>query len=189
MGGAFVSMRVAVDVVAMPMRMLVDRVVIVSGADIFDRAKRRPQVERAEQDQHQGDAKFEAHPEAFRHHNTKEDNCAANDEQGQAVADSPKNPGPCCAPDAALPAHDGGNRDDVVGIGRMSHPEEKPEEQNGQKRGHEVTLAISLGMNRMERMAHSSPSVTRVVFPQSGHSRVATGTPCKAPSQYFGGPL
>jgi hypothetical protein len=80
--------------------------------------------------------------------------------------------------------------------GKLSHRkpgdeegEKEAEEQDRKKRAHEMAPAISLGMNRTNRIAHSSPSITRAAFPQPGHSRVAMGMPCKAPSQYFGGPL
>ncbi len=49
-GGAFVPVGVAVNIIAMLMGVLVDGVVIVVGADIFHGAKSRPQVERTEQD-------------------------------------------------------------------------------------------------------------------------------------------
>ncbi len=40
---------------------------------------------------------------------------------------------------AALPAHDRGHGDDMIGIGRVAHPEEEAEEQNGKKIGHGLT--------------------------------------------------
>ena len=82
-------------------------------------------------------------------------------------------------PNLALPANDGGNGDDMIGIGRVPHAEKETKEQDGKKRAHEMAFAISLGMNRTERIAHSSPSITRAAFPQPGHSRVAMGIPCK----------
>ena len=60
-----VAVGVAVDVIAVQMRVLVDGIVITVGGDIFHGAKGCSQIERAEQDQHEGDAKFQAHPEAL----------------------------------------------------------------------------------------------------------------------------
>ena len=105
------------------------------------------------------------------------------------MADAPKDSGPGGAANLALPANDGGNGDDMIGIGRVPHTEKETEEEDRKKCVHERAPAISLGMNQTHRIAHSSPSITRAAFPQPGHSRVAMGRPCKAPSQYFGAPL
>ena len=133
-GGGLVAVDVAVHVIAVQMRVLVDGIVITVGGDIFHRAKGCAQIERAEQDQHKGDAEFQAHPEALRNHDAEEDDGSANDEQRQAVADAPENSGPGGAPDLALPANDGGNGDDMIGIGRVPHAEKEAEEQDGKKR-------------------------------------------------------
>src|SRR6476646_8391394 len=114
-----VAVDVAVDVIAVQMRVLVDGIVITVGGDIFHGAKGCAQIERAEQDQHKGDAEFQAHSEALRHHDAKQDDGSANDEQRKAVADAPKDSSPGGAANLALPANDGGNGDDMIGIGRV----------------------------------------------------------------------
>src|SRR6476646_5793058 len=154
-----VAVDVAVDVIAVQMRVLVDGIVITVGGDIFHGAKGCSQIERAKQDQHKGDAEFQAHSEALRDHDAKEDDGSANNEQRQAVSDSPENSGPGGATNLALAANDGGNGDDMIGIGRVPHAEKEAKEQDGKKRAHERAPAISLGMNRTERIAHSSPSI------------------------------
>ena len=60
-----VAVGVAVDVIAVQMRVLMDALVITVGGDIFHRAKGCSQIERAEQDQHESDAKFQAHPKTL----------------------------------------------------------------------------------------------------------------------------
>ena len=77
-GSGFVPVGVAVNIIAMQMGVLVDGVVIVVGADIFHGAKSRPQIERAEQDQHERNAEFQAHSETLRNHDAEQDDSSTN---------------------------------------------------------------------------------------------------------------
>ncbi len=129
----FVPMGVAVNIIAMHVRVLMHRAVFPPiFRDDFDGAEIRAQIQAPEQDQHQGDAEFQAQPETRRHDDAEKNDRAPNDQEGQAMPDPPENSGPGRARDAALPAHDRGHGDDMIRIGRVSHAEEKAEEQNGQ---------------------------------------------------------
>ena len=80
-------MVVNVVTVAVHVRVLIRRCVPLRGMDAAE-------VERAEQDQHQRDAKLQAHPELFRNDNAEKNNRPADDEQRQAVTDAPEDAGP-----------------------------------------------------------------------------------------------
>src|SRR5689334_7107319 len=134
-----VPMRVTVHIIAVTMGMTMHTAGV--GAHAFNRAKSRPQIKCAEQDQHERDAEFEAHSETLGHDDAKEYDRAADGEESQAVADSPENAGPGRAPDVSLPAHDRGDGDNVIGVCRVAHPEEKTEKQNGNERRHGMTCA------------------------------------------------
>ncbi len=151
---------------------------------LLNLAAEATQIDHTEQDQHPCDAELQTHPEALRNDDPEKNDRSADDEQREAVSDAPENSGQRRAADLTLAAHDGGDRDDVIGIGSVPHAEKKPEEEKRDERHHNVTASVNL----MDLMAHSLPSTASAALPHPGHSSVATGKPESAPSQYFGPP-
>lgn len=117
------TVRMSVDVIAVLMRMLVRR-------DISKRA----QIKKSENDEHERDAEFQTHTDALGDDDAEENNRAANYEQREAVTDSPENSGERSFTDFSLSTDDGGDGDDVIGIGRVAHAEEEAEKQNREQR-------------------------------------------------------
>ena len=75
-------------------------------------------------------------PSARGNHKIEEDDGGANENDGDGMAQSPKSADESGFREGALAAHDGGDRDDVVGIRGMAHAKEKPDGENGQSADH-----------------------------------------------------
>ena len=125
-----VAMRMVMHVIAMLVRMVMrsDRAV----KDAIECA----QIEQAEQDEHESNAKFQTEPDPFRNDQAEEDDPAANTQKSEAVADTPENSSERGFADFSLPADDGGDGNDVIGVGRMAHSKEESEEEDAKQRGH-----------------------------------------------------
>ncbi|MEY2439360.1 MAG: hypothetical protein QOI34_745 [Verrucomicrobiota bacterium] len=177
------SMRVSVNIITMAVYMFVRG---IGGNASAQGAQRPSEIERPQQYQHKGDTKFQTQTKPFRNHDTKEYNRAAHEQQGEAMADSPKYAGERGASNAALAANNGGNGNDMIRVGCVPHAEKETKEEDGNESDHDGTELASA--QRSDLIAHSCPSVASAAFPQAGHSSVATGMPDRAPSQYFGRP-
>src|SRR5262249_34704461 len=93
---------------------------------------------------------------------------AADGEDRECVPDTPEHSGPRGAADRALTAHDRGDGDDVVRIGRVTHPEEEAEKQDGPERGHASYVTRSApprpsGGNLLARNAHDRAETESLV--------------------------
>ena len=121
-----VTMRMMVNVIAVLMRMIV--------RDMANFAFEAAQIEKAENDEHERDTEFQTHADAFGNDDAEQNDRAANNEQREAVTDSPKNSSECGFADLALSADDRRHGDDVIGIGRVAHAEEEAEKQNREQR-------------------------------------------------------
>ena len=95
------------------------------------RAAHACQGENAEQDQHDADGKFHRHAEPRRNDDPEHDDCRADRHDRDGVPDAPGGADQRRARHAALAADDRRNGDHVVGVGRMPHPEEEAEKQEG----------------------------------------------------------
>ncbi len=84
-----------------------------------------------EKDQHQTDGEF--HRESYAHGDgePEEDNSSADQEDRERMAYAPKDADQRGLHDGALAANDGGDGDDVIGIGGMAHAEDKTDRENG----------------------------------------------------------
>ena len=60
----------------------------------------------------------------------------------------------------ALAAHDGGDRDDVVGVRGMAHAEKEPDHQNGESADHGILVAYIRSQHRREDRLDASASIT-----------------------------
>ena len=97
-----------------------------------DRAAHPRQGENAEQDQHDADGEFHRQTEPWRDHDPEHDDRRADRHDRQGVPDAPGGADQRRARHAALATDDRRNGDHMVGVGRMPHPEEEAEQQEGQ---------------------------------------------------------
>ena len=98
---------------------------------------RPSQVENPEQDQHQRDREFQCESEPRRNCHAEKDNRGADGEDGKRVADSPEDADPPSTRDGPFAADNGGDRNDVVGIGGMAHAEEEADSEDEEDARHE----------------------------------------------------
>lgn len=102
------------------------------------------QCEDPENDQHHGDREFHGKPYSRRDRDIEQDDGAANGEDRQRVADAPGGADQRRAADAGLAAHDGGDRDDVVGVGGVTHAENEAEGDDGEEVSHELQVIVMI---------------------------------------------
>jgi len=100
----------------------------VGGAD---RAAHPCQGENTEQDQHDADGEFHRQTELWRDDDPEHDDRRADRHDRDGVPDAPGGADQRRAHHAALATDDRRNGDHVVGVGRMPHPEEEAEKQEG----------------------------------------------------------
>jgi hypothetical protein len=125
-----------VHVVAMCMQvvMKIERMSFLSarmGAGRADRASDPGQGENAEQDQHDADRKFHRQTESWWDDDPEQDDRRTDPHHRDGMSHAPGSADQCRARQATLAADDRRNSDHVVGVGRMSHPEEEAEKQEG----------------------------------------------------------
>ena len=104
---------------------------------------RTGQVEHSEQDEHQRDGEFEGESEARRNYYAEEDDGGADNENGEGVSDSPEDADPASAGDGTLPADNGGDGDDMVGIGGVTHAEKESDAKDEEGAGHSLVMRAS----------------------------------------------
>ena len=131
-----VTVRVPVQVVAVRMEVIVDVELMYAGSARMRmgraaRAGHACQGENAEQDEHDADGKFHRHAEPRRNDDPEHDDCRADRDDRHGVPDAPSGADQRRARHAALATDDRCNGDHVVGVGRMPHPEEEAEKQEG----------------------------------------------------------
>lgn len=95
-------------------------------------------IQNAEEDEHQADGELHGEADARRDDDAEENDGGADGENGKCVAESPKNPDEGRVADAPLAADDGGDGDDVVGIGSVAHAQEETENHDRDESDHFV---------------------------------------------------
>ena len=119
------SMTVEVDVFSCDARM--------RGREFFSEPLcRTRKVKNAKQDQHHAHRKLHGQAGAHRNGHAKYDDGRADGDYGEGVAAAPEYADEAGLRDGALPADDGGNSDDVIGIGGMAYTEKKTDGENGE---------------------------------------------------------
>ena len=101
------------------------------GVGRADRAPHPCQGENAEQDQHDADREFHRQTEPRRNDDPEHDDRCTDRHDRDGVSYAPGGADQRRARHAALAADDRRDGDDVVGVGRMPHPEEEAEKQEG----------------------------------------------------------
>jgi hypothetical protein len=97
---------------------------------------RRPKVPDTQHDEHQRHRELERQAKPRRYHESEEKNRAADQHDGSGVAGSPERTDACRSRDRSVLADDRHDGQDVVGIGGVPHPEEKPKGEDGEAREH-----------------------------------------------------
>ena len=97
------------------------------------RAPEAEYVHQTENDQHQANRKLHAEAHTRRDYEVKENNCGADSENRQCMAETPERPDRRGLQYAALPADDGRHRDDMIGIGGVPHPEKESQRDDGEQ--------------------------------------------------------
>ena len=111
-----------------------------SGDDRPRGAHEAGNIHAAQYDQHKSHGKFHGKADARRDNHIKKNNGAAYDENGQSMADAPKNAGERGFQQIALPADDGGHGDDVIRIGGMPHAKKESDRDDRQKIDHGILI-------------------------------------------------
>ena len=93
-------------------------------------------IQNSEEDEHQADGELHGEADASGNDDAEEDDGGADGENRERVAESPENADEGGVADAALAADDGGDGDDVVGIGGVTHAEEETENDDRDESDH-----------------------------------------------------
>lgn len=133
--------------VLVPMRMEDAAMAVVWRISVRDALRNACQIENTEQDQHQADSQFHGETDARRDDDIEENNDSADTEDGDGVADPPKNANNPCLPDAALAADNRRDSDDVIGIRGVAHAEDKSKP-DGCHKIHHAALSQFHRLNR-----------------------------------------
>src|SRR5574341_202548 len=131
-----VTMSVAVNIVAVTMRMDMVNSTFASSTraeSLVDPALDSFQVQKSQDDQHQGHGELQREAEARRDHGAEDDHHAAGQNDREGMAKSPEHSDQRCAADRALPADDGGHGDDMIRIRGMPHAEKESKENDGKQ--------------------------------------------------------
>lgn len=103
-------------------------------------AQKAGDVDHPENDEHHRDGKFHAEADAHRNNEVEENYSGSDHENRGRVAKAPECTDQCGASAAAMVGNDGGDRDDVVRIGGVTHAEKKSDGENGEKSDHRCGL-------------------------------------------------
>jgi hypothetical protein len=132
---AAVAVRVAMNVVAMTVRVGMQRAAVPARREqpVTNPLHESGQVHDSENDEHQGHAELHREAQPRRYGDLEHDDGAADEENGDRVPNAPRASHQRRAPQRAVPGDDGGDRDDVIGIGGMPHTEKEPEDDERQE--------------------------------------------------------
>lgn len=137
---AFANMNVRMRMrhITVSMRMLVDDQVFAIGPSAHPirkfahQARGRPG---AKEYQHDRNREFHRESKSGRNRDFENYDRGADHQHGERVAKSPYDADSCRSHQTAFAAQDGRDRDNVIGIGCMTHAEQQPEERNSEWRG------------------------------------------------------
>src|SRR5690349_6211245 len=92
-----------------------------------------PQVAQSQHNKHHANCEFHRKSYAWRQRDAKENEDGAYEKDGDRVPYPPGGADNCRAPGLLLPANDGTDSDDVVGVGGVAHSQQEPDRQNGEQ--------------------------------------------------------
>src|SRR4051812_36617780 len=144
-----VAMRMIVDVIAMTVRVrVIGWGTWLECRDRPSRTHKGKNVYQAERHQHERNGKFHTQPESRWNRYTEQDDGRAHNKNRQRVADSPEDAGPCGAAYLILAAHDGGDRNDMIWVGGVSHSEKEADGEDGNEADHGVSSSHYAKLNK-----------------------------------------
>ena len=173
----------AMDEVSMAVPMRVSDVLSIMIADCFGRhrAQKAGYIHHAQDNQHHGDAQLHAETDASRNDEIEKNDARADHQDGESVANAPKCSNQGRPHAIALITDDGRDRNDVVGVGGMAHPQKKSHRENREKTDHVVTwIGAPTGRNSIRRVCDKSKYSYISFLPQRCQHRMSLctiGTP------------
>src|SRR5215472_12352447 len=118
------------------------------------RMRRRPEraehAQRAEQYQHQRHRQLHGQSHTWRDDGAEDDDGEPGQHDGHRVADTPESAYEGGAPEPSLAAHDGGHGDYVIRVGGVAHPEDEPQERDGEEVGQGRALDDSVAAQLLD---------------------------------------
>ena len=131
----FVAVRMAVNVVAVPMGIGV--ICELRGREDFRNPAHDPgKIQNSEKNQHKAHREFHGETDSGWNYDAEQNDCGADDENRYGVTKPPENTDQSSLPNAALATDDRRDRDDVVRIGSVAHAEEEAENNDRKKSDH-----------------------------------------------------
>ena len=133
-------------------------------ADVLERTG---QAEEPQDDQHHANRQLQRQPHPWGNDPSEQDDARADDHDRECVPHPPERTDHRRPTAPPVPSHDGGDRDDMIGIGRVAHAEEESQDDDGEEIAH-VTVAAASPRAAPSRASSSSmesliplPSLTR----------------------------
>jgi hypothetical protein len=130
------AVRVRVNVVTVAVHVGVEEIWRGCIVSLRHRSQKAPNVSDPEHDQHHADGEFHAKAKSRRNDQVEEDDCGSDQEDRYGVPESPESADQCRSRELLLTAENGGDSNDVVGIGCVAHAEEKAERDDRKKTDH-----------------------------------------------------
>src|SRR5882672_1023222 len=115
------------------------RMTVAAGKITGDPVHHAGKSQDAEQNQHQPDGEFHREAETRRDHDAEEDNERTHDKNGDGMAEAPEDSNQRGAANRTLAADDGGDGNDMVGVGGVTHAKKESQRDNGEEGDHAVS--------------------------------------------------
>jgi hypothetical protein len=123
-----VTVRMAMNVISV----WVDVIMLAIGAHrLVHPARKTPQIQESEENQHQPHREFQRQTEARGDDNAEHKDCPTDNQHGERVADSPCDADQRRVANGALATHDCRHGNYVVCIRGMAHPKKEAQEEDG----------------------------------------------------------
>ena len=102
------------------------------------------EIHQPQKDQHQAHREFHGQADTRRDGKSEENDGGADEDNRQSVATAPEDADQAGFGDGAFTANEGGNCDDVIGIGGVTYPEEEADGKNGEAVGQKAHRLTAL---------------------------------------------
>jgi hypothetical protein len=93
-------------------------------------------VQHSKDNEHDRDRQLHTETDPHRNHETEKNDSGADHEDGESVAEAPESSDQCGPQAVALIGDDGCNRDDVVRVSGVAHPQKEADCEDGEKSDH-----------------------------------------------------
>src|SRR6516165_1089124 len=122
------SMRMAVHVVAVDMRMGVNGAILSSGQSVSEPLQDSRQVQNAQNNEHESHGKFHGQPHTRRNDYAERNDDRTHEKNREGVSQSPEHSNQRRLSRPPLTANDGADGDDVVRIGCVTHAQKEAQQ-------------------------------------------------------------